>query len=387
MKSWRVDHRELDNLKLLLESGFPGSSPVSFTAKLEREFAEKIGTRFAITFVNGTATLHGALAAAGVGPGDEVIVPPLTMASTSYAVLYTGAKPVYADVDPETFEILPESMEANITDRTKAVIPVSLYGLSPDLDAVMKIAEKHSLTVVEDDAECFLGKCRGRTVGSIGHFGSFSFQNSKHMTTGEGGILVTSDEALAEKARRFSSLGYGSVGAAPGKSKIDKALIVSPEFERHVAFGYNYRMSELCAAVACAQLEKLDLFLAERIKCAEAFAEVVRGVSWLKPQRTPAGFVNSYWTYAVQLAPEGPDWHEFYRRFRENGGEGFNGAWRLNYNEPYFRTLNLRHDCPNAERLQPRMMQFKTNYGSEDSRARQQEALSVTINHFERGGA
>ena len=272
IQSWRVSLKEHEYLRNVLESGFPGSSSVNFTGKLEKLFAEKFESKYAISFANGTATLHAALAAAGVGPGDEVIAPPLTMSSTSFAILHCGAAPVYADIDPETFLISAKSIEARVTPRTKAIMPVALYGLPPDMDAINAIAQKHKLAVIEDDAQCFLGKYKGRTAGALGDMASFSFQNSKHITCGEGGMVTTSDPDLAAFIRRFSSLGYGNVSAEPGKSKINKSDIVKPDFARHVALGYNYRLSELCSAFTLAQLERLEMFVEWRKKCAAGFS-------------------------------------------------------------------------------------------------------------------
>lgn len=146
------------------------------TKRLEEAFCEKFGSKYAITFCNGTATLHIALEAVGVGLGDEVIVPPLTMSATTFGVLHANATPVFADVDPDTYQITAESIEKCITPRTKAIIVVSLYGLAPDFDKIMAVAKKHNLAVIEDDAQCFLGKYKGRTVGTIGDIASFSFQ-------------------------------------------------------------------------------------------------------------------------------------------------------------------------------------------------------------------
>ena len=168
---------------------------------------------FAISFMNGTCTMHAALEAAGVGPGDEVIVPPLTMSSTTFVVLQAHAVPVFADVDPDTFQIDPASIRERVTSRTKAIIPVALYGLSPDMDAIMQIAKEHNLVVIEDDAEAITNTYKGKKIGTIGHISSFSFQSSKHLTSGEGGMIVTNDETLANNIRRFNSLGYAGVGS------------------------------------------------------------------------------------------------------------------------------------------------------------------------------
>lgn len=386
MQSWRIDNRELEYVSELLKSGFPGHQERSFTADLEKLFAEKFNSKFAISFTNGTATLHAALAAAGIGSGDEVIVPPLTMSSTSLAVLQAGAVPVYADVDPDTFVMSADTLEKVITQRTKAIMPVALYGLPPELDKIMEIARRHNLIVIEDDAQCFGGKLNGKLAGTFGDMASFSFQNSKHITCGEGGMVITSDRTLAEKLRRFSSLGYSCVGAVPGQSKIDKKLIVRYDFVRHVEMGFNYRLNEISAAVALAQLEKLDYFVQWRIRCAEAFAEVIKDVPFLQAQKVHDNVVNSYWAFAVKLTDDRIDWQEFYDKFCEFGGDGFYGAWCLSYDEPFFeKIIPVEHkNCPVADALQPRLIQFKTNYGNEEKIARECKALSDTINYFRR---
>ena len=157
--------------------------------------------------VNGTSTLHMALEAAGVGPGDEVICPPLTMSSTSIAVLQANAVPVFADVDRDTFLITAETIKEVMTDKTKAIITVSLYGLAPQMREIMQLAEQHHLIVIEDNAECYGAYQDDKLVGTYGHMASYSFQSSKHLTAGEGGIVITDDDELADKLRRYSGLG------------------------------------------------------------------------------------------------------------------------------------------------------------------------------------
>ena len=213
----RITQLERDYVSQVLDNAFATSLNSVFTNKLEAAFAKRFNSSYAIAHCNGTATMHTALAALGVKAGDEVIVPPLTMTSTSLAVLHNGSIPVFADVDPDTFLITAESIEKVITSKTKAVITVSLYGLSPDYDEILKICRKHNLFLIEDNAECFLGKYKGKIVGEFGDFSSFSFQASKHLTTGEGGMLICNNEEYADNARRFSCLGYAGVSAKQGK--------------------------------------------------------------------------------------------------------------------------------------------------------------------------
>jgi perosamine synthetase len=387
-RSWRIGTKEYEYVAELLDSGFPGAADVQFTARLEAAFAARFGCRYAISHTNGTATLHSALAAVGVGPGDEVIVPPLTMASTSLAVLHQQAVPVFADIDPDTFLISPASIATRITPRTRAIITVALYGLAPDMDPILALARQHGLAVIEDDAQCFGGRYKGRLVGSIGDLASFSFQNSKHITCGEGGMVTTNRQEYADRVARFASLGYGLVHAGAGKSAIDKRAIVHPRFKRHVSLGYNYRLSELCAAVSLAQLERLDEFLAWRRRTAQAFAAVVAGCAWLKPQHVGADYEHSYWAYTLKLDTDAVSWEQFYEEFAACGGDGFYGAWSLTYEEPLFQDRSLPYRCapglcPVAEATQPCLVQLKTNYGDAATIERQAEALARTIRHFE----
>lgn len=389
----RVGERERQYVAEVLDAEFRTSMGSMMTSRLEACFAELIGTRFAISFINGTATLHAALVAGGVQPGDEVIVPPLTMASTTFAVLHAGAHPVFADVDPATWNIDPESVARHITDRTRAIVPVALFGLSPDMVPIMELAAQHELFVLEDAAECFLGDYRGKRVGGVGHAASFSFQSSKHLTAGEGGMITTSDPDLADRIRRFGSLGYASVGRSRGK--ITKETIQDPAYHRHSMVGWNYRMPELCAAVALAQVERAAELVAARVRAATMFQEVVGDCSWLTPQFVPEGHGHTYWTYAVRLINDGSfSWYDFRREYVKRAGHGVYAAWQLTYLEPFLRGqrggtshAGQRYDvglCPVAEAVQPTLLQFPTNFFDSEEAERSAAALGATIAHFGR---
>jgi perosamine synthetase len=391
----RIGKRESDYVREVLEAQFRSSAGSLMTKRLEEAFARRFDCKYAISFANGTATMHAALAAAGIGAGDEVIVPPLTMASTAFCVLHAGATPVFADVHPDTWTIDPRCVAQRITPRTKAVIPVALYGLAPELDELMALARAHNLFLLEDDAQCFLGRYRGRIVGSIGHAASFSFQSSKHMTSGEGGMVITNDEALATRVRRLGSLGYGAVGSAAGQSKISRDVIQDPGYLRHSSTGWNYRISDLCSAVLLAQLERLDELVAVRTDAARAFSRALEGCDWLIPQRTPEGCEHAYWTFACRLAEDLPfTWQQFRSQYLKEGGDAFYGAWALNYLEPALKgkrfapTQSQSYEpglCPVAEKLQPRLVQFKTNYFEPARRELAAHALARTIAHFGAG--
>lgn len=376
----------------VVDRAFSTSQNSYYNTRLEAEYAKKVNCSYAIGHINGTATMHTALAALGVKAGDEVIVPPLTMSSTSLAVLHNGSIPVFADVDQETFNISAEAIEKVITPKTKAVISVSLYGLPPDYDKILSVCKKHNLHLIEDNAECFLGTYNGKVVGQFGDFGSFSFQASKHLTCGEGGMLVCNDLNLANKARQFNTLGYAGVSATKGK--ISRNDIQNPNYSRHVAFGFNYRMSELQAAVALAQLERSEELVNQRINVAEIFNSVIEKCEFLTPQRTPTNCKNSYWAYSMVLNTDKPEseWFKFRDLFQKNGGDGFYAAWKLSYNEPYLQTEVQSYSnvwqkyekglCPNAEYLQPRMIQLKTNYWDLAEAEKQAEVLEKTINEY-----
>ena len=392
----RLFGNEWNYVQEVLETDFRSSKGSMMMKRLEDHFAAAFQSKYAISHINGTATMHSLLEALGIGEGDEVIVPPLTMSSTTFVVLQCNATPVFADINPRTFEIDPQSIAKNITERTKAIITVSLYGLSPDMDPIMDLARRKGIKVIEDNAECFLGRYKGRLVGTIGDAASFSFQSSKHLTSGEGGMVITNDLELAENVRRVSSLGYAGVGASKGK--ITKKDIQDPNYSRHVLMGWNYRMPELCAAVALAQMENIEALVARRIEAAKLLDKAAASCSWLRAQETGPEYEHSYWTYVLKLEHPEITWHQFRDKFLELGGDGIYAAWKLTYLEPMFQnrallgrekyiseerkrsyTLGL---CPQAEAVQPRLLQFKTNYWNIEDAVRQAEILAATIEAF-----
>jgi len=357
--------------------------------RLESEFTRKFDVKYAIGVNSGTSALHCCLAASGIRPRDEVIVPPLTFASTAFSVMYLGGVPVFADVDPRTFTIDPIDIKKKITNRTKAIIPVALYGLTPDMDPIMELAEKHNLRVIEDCAQCYLGKYKGRLAGTIGDMAIFSFERSKHITSGNGGMIITSDESLAEIARKFSIIGYSTLRASSSASKPSKDVIQNPDFDRHMFVAPNYRLPELCAAMALAQFERLDELVKMRVAIAKLYEESVGDCDWLIPQEVPSGYEHSYWTYAMKLTGEkkGISWRTFRKTFLEEKGEPFYAAWKMNYLEPALKGMEFKESgvkygpglCPVAEELQPRLIQLKTNFMSIRTAMDQASALKKTI--------
>jgi perosamine synthetase len=385
-----------------LDFGFHNAHSVGMTARLEREFAARMGQKHGIAHCNGTATLQSALLAADVGVGDEVIVPAFTVFSTPAAALHCGAVPVVADADPDTWTLDVEDVRRKRSPRTKAIIPVSICGLMADMDPIMDIAREHNLVVVEDNAQGYLCEYHGRLSGSIGHFASFSFQASKTVTCGDGGILICSDDELALRARRAATLGFRDLTIRPGDTAVSEELRCHPDYKRHSMLGWNQRLPELACAVALAELERIEELVAMRVACAEALAQVVDRCDWLTPQRVPPGYRHTYWTYPVKIERGDVEWSEFRRRFVELGGDGFYGAYCPAHLEEVFGNLTqaIRAQperyphfspywpdyspggCPNWEAIQPRIAMLKTNYFDLQEADRQAEILEQTIRSF-----
>lgn len=262
-----------------LESGYV-SSVGPLVTEFEKHFGTWIGVPHAVATVNGTAAIHLALRLLGIGPGDEVIVPALTFIATTNPVVYVGATPVVVDVDPVTWNIDPDEVEKAVTGRTCAVIPVHLYGNPADMSRLMNIARRYGLYVIEDAAEALGATYDGRHVGTFGDIGIFSFNGNKVITTGGGGMLVTNDPDLAARARLLINQGR----AAGAK-----------DYE-HPEIGYNYRLTNIQAALGLAQMERLEQLLAAKRRHADLYRKVLRDVPGLEwQQELPEGKGRSSW--------------------------------------------------------------------------------------------
>lgn len=394
----------------VLDAGFSNKrESANMLSRFEAAFAKKFGVDYAISHNSGSGTMLSCLLAADVGPGDEVIVPTCTMAATAFVVVECGAVPVFADSDPDTFNIDPDDVRRKITEFTKAIIPVSVFGLAPDFTALLEMAKEHDLTVVEDDAECFLALYEGELVGTIGHAASFSFQASKHMTTGgDGGMVITSDEEYARNIRKAAVQGYRTLTARPGSTMIPRDVRQDWGFERHDKLGYNFRMSAPQAALGMAQLERLDYLVAARRYIATQYEAVIHDekCEWLIPPHVPSGRTHSYWAYPCKLDVDllGVDWREFRETFIEKGGDGLYGLWTPVHLEPIFQTMAFygsrerapnfdprykgevksyrAGDCPRVEDFRRRLCLFRTGMQSLDKVNEQVDALRATIRHY-----
>lgn len=281
--------REKEYVADCMESGWI-SSVGKYVELFEAEFAKFCGVRHAVSCCNGTAALHLALAALGVGPGDEVIVPTLTFVATANAVTYCGARPVFVDSEPETWNLDPAQVAAKITPRTKGIVAVHLYGNPVDVDALRALASRHGLFLLEDAAEAHGALHRGRRAGSLGDVAAFSFYGNKIIATGEGGMVTTDDDALAARVRLLRGQGMDT--------------------ERRYWFpvvGYNYRMMNLPAAIGLAQLECAGWHMGRRREVATAYRRLLGGVNGLGWQTEREWARHAYWMFTVVLSDRSAD--------------------------------------------------------------------------------
>jgi len=281
-----ITQKEIDYVTDAVTNAWFGDAGM-YHVRFERAFAAYVGRRYAIALPSCTSALHLALVALGVGPGDEVIVPEATWIASAAPVDYVGATVVFADIDEETWCMSAESFEACITPRTKAVIPVDLYGSMPDMYALLKVARRHNVAVIEDAAEAFGSEYHHGRAGSFGDASAFSFHGSKTLTTGEGGMLVTDDQALHDRVRFLADH-----GRIPG----DKLF-----FNAEVA--YKYKMSSMQAALGLAQVERADDLVATKRKVFSWYEWRLGGIDGLALNRQPPETLNSYWMVTAVLDP------------------------------------------------------------------------------------
>ncbi|PYM72397.1 MAG: DegT/DnrJ/EryC1/StrS family aminotransferase [Candidatus Rokuibacteriota bacterium] len=268
-----------------IRSGTLTSTKGTFVKRLERRFAELLGVKHAWACASGTAAVHTAVAALDPEPGDEIITSPITDMGALAPILYQGAIPVFADVDPHTLNITAATIEARLSPRTRAIMVTHLFGNPCDMDAILALAHARDIAVIEDCAQAFGARYDGRPVGTLGAVASFSLQQGKHVTTGEGGLVATNDDALARRMVLFINKAWGYGDPQPD----------------HYFLALNYRMSELHGAVAVAQLPKLDGVVERRISAAARLTERLRGLRGIVTPRVSPRSVHTYWKYCLQV--------------------------------------------------------------------------------------
>jgi perosamine synthetase len=313
------------------------SSEGPFVERMEKEFAARVGRRFGIAVANGSVALDAAVQALGLGPGDEVILPSFTIISCAAAIVRAGATPVLVDSEPDTWNMSLEQVAQKITPRTRAVMAVHIYGLPIDMDALLAITQPRGIKVIEDAAEMHGQAIRGRPCGSFGELSTFSFYPNKHVTTGEGGMIVTDDEQLAARCRSLRNLCF-----IPAQRFI------------HEELGWNFRMSNLQAALGCAQLERLDSFIARKRWMGRTYDELLVNVAGIQRPKPRCDFADSiYWVYGVVLDDSLPfDAKEAMARLGAMGIGCRPFFWPM-HEQPVLRRMDLFADerYPVAERI------------------------------------
>tara|TARA_R100001591_G_C4348490_1_gene182554 strand:- start:2089 stop:2820 length:732 start_codon:yes stop_codon:yes gene_type:complete len=243
----------------------------------------------------------------------------------------------------------------------------------------MEIANHHNIPVIEDSAQCVLGYIDGKLVGTFGDMASWSFENKKHLSTGEGGMVTTDNQKYGTIIRKHGGLGYKTLEAGQSLRQLLPKDFQNPYYKRHDTVGFNYRMNELTAAVGLGQLERVEFLVERRKKIAKLYDEVFKDCDYIVPQKVLDGHVNTYWTYTVRY--EGDDWFGLYNRVKDNGGDGFYGGLSVPYQEPVMQSYGYNPDwkCPNAELVQPKMMQFKCNYRNLDDAQKKLDILKKSL--------
>jgi perosamine synthetase len=325
-----------------LTSGYITQGPE--IPKFERAVADYVGVKYAVAFSSGTAALHGACYAAGIGAGDEVITTPITFVASSNCVLYQGGTPVFADIDPNTYNLCPKDTERKITDRTKAIIPVDFSGQPVQMDRFRELADHHGLVIIQDAAHSLGANYEGKKIGTLADMTMFSFHPLKHVTSAEGGMIVTDNDAYYQKLLLFRSHGI---------TKEPEILLQNegPWYYEMQDLGYHYRMTDLQAALGTSQMGRLDSFIARRREIAALYTEAFRDISGI--------------TVPYQHPEAHSSWHLYVLRFDTNeypaGRKELFQAYRAEnigvhvhyipvYNQPYYQQLGYsKAQCLNAE--------------------------------------
>ncbi len=329
---------ELAAVKEVLESGRLVQGPK--VEAFEKAFAAYLGRRHAVAVANGTAALHLALLAHGIGKGSEVVIPPLTFFASASTVLSVGAKPVFSDVDRASYNLDPAKLPVVVTRKTAAVLPVHLYGQTADMDPILETAKDHDALVIEDACQAHGAEYHGKKAGRLGDSACFSFYATKNMTTGEGGMIVTDREDVAETARLLRDHGQAA------------------KYE-HVLVGFNLRMTEIAAAIGLVQLKKLEGWVRKRRENALALTKGVEGIEGLVPPSEGNWMVHAFYQYIVRAEPAFPRTRDEIVSALVEDNVGSRPSYPMPlYQQKALKDLRLRARCPVAEDVVPRLFEL-----------------------------
>ncbi len=296
---------EIENLKAVLASGTLNCTKGQLVKRLESEFAKLYGVNYARAVTSGTAAIHAAIAAIDPEPGDEIITTSVTDMGAISPILYQSAIPIFAEVDPETYNVTAATIEPKITKRTKAIIVTHLFGNPCDMDPILALAKKYHLPIIEDAAQAYLTEYKGKLIGTLGDIGCFSLQQGKHMTSGEGGLVIAKDEKIQRRITLFSDKAWGYGDKNPD----------------HYFLALNYRMTELQGAVALAQLHKLEQVVNSRIEKAKLMTRLIQGLEGVEAPKLTPNSKHVYWKYCLRIDPKKIEGGvmEFAKQLKEEG--------------------------------------------------------------------
>ena len=359
----KYDHDLISLFEKFVEGQYDG-----WVTKFEKSFLQYFPGKYAVSFNSATGAIHSALYALGVKSGDEVIQPGLTVVMDSFMTQHLGAIPVFADIDHETFNICPIDIEDKITERTRAIIIVDWQGLPCDYKRIKQISRKYNIPVICDSAQAMHAECYGELCGNQFEFHIYSFEQKKHFTTGsEGGMLVTTDALLAEKARKFGGIGYKHLTADAGRTSLSKSTAQDPNYLRFEIRGFNYRLNEVSALIGISQLPRSRAMVEQRIQVAEIFKSALEDVSGVTFQTSKYPSKHTYYTLGFGYEGKKP-WREVYENYCNVGGKPFYASVAVPYLERPTRGEKSHLQafepglCPIAEKIQRKMIALKTNY-------------------------
>ncbi|MGY4110329.1 UDP-4-amino-4,6-dideoxy-N-acetyl-beta-L-altrosamine transaminase [Aeribacillus sp. SP014] len=347
-RQW-IDEDDIEAVIEVLKGSYLTTGP--YLAKFEQAVAEYVGAKYAVAFSNGTAALHGACFAAGIGNGDEVITTPMTFAASANCVIYQGGTPIFSDIDEKTYNIDPNKIEEKISDKTKAIIPVDFTGQPAELDVILEIAKKHNLVVIEDAAHALGAVYKGKKVGSISDMTMFSFHPVKHITTGEGGIITTNNREYYDKLLQFRSHGI-----TREKDKLNE--FHGPWYYEMQFLGYNYRMTDIQAALGTSQLKKVDKFVELRRKYVAMYNEAFKDIDEIITPFQHEDGQSSWHLYIIRLKLDKltASRREIFEALQQQN-IGVNVHYIPVHLQPYYQQLGYKKGiCPNAEKLYEEMI-------------------------------